>query len=391
MIVSAITRTVSRMTGERIGNNAESAVVHGNAARCSSPCGPMSGSARAAAYYEIVIVTGAGIIGLSSAWRMARAGLRIVVFDAREAAAEASWAGAGMLAPGGEIDAHSELAAMALRSLRAYEAFVRELENETGCDIDFQQCGAFELAANEAESTALQRKADMQRSIGIPSESRRWGAFEARFYPEDAIVDPRQVTAALRTACLRLGVALREHEPVHEIAADGTWVRTGRQTIADPDGVLVAAGAWSSSLCSALVRTIPVRGHLVSWSVPPGTLPSIVRHDHTYLLQRRNGTLIAGSSTEDAGFDRTINHAIVADIRDRAARLLPALASLEPSATWIGFRPAIATAKGVACAPVVGQIGPKLWAATGHYRNGILLTPETARLIAESVVAASAG
>jgi glycine oxidase len=338
-----------------------------------------------------VIVTGAGIIGLASAWRMARAGMRVIVMDAREAAAEASWAGAGMLAPGGEFETQSQLAAMALRSRHAYEAFVRELENETGFDIDFQKCGAFELAANDAEVAALQRKAGLQQSMGIPSESRRWNDFEARFYPEDAIVDPRQVTAALRTACLRLGVVLREHEPAREIAPDGAWVRTASGTIEDPDGVLIAAGAWSSSLCAALPRTIPVRGHLVSWTVPPGTLPSIVRHDHTYLLQRRNGTLIAGSSTQDVGFDRAIDLGIVDDIRDRAARLLPALANMEPSACWIGFRPAIAAAKDIACTPVVGQIGPKLWAAVGHYRNGILLAPETARLITESVLAHAGG
>jgi len=337
-----------------------------------------------------VIVTGAGIIGLSSAWRMARAGLRIVLFDAREAAAEASWAGAGMLAPGGEIDTHSELAAMALRSLHAYEPFVRELEGETGFDIDFQRCGAFELAANEAELAMLRQKADLQRSMGIPSESRAWRDFEARFYPEDGIVDPRQVTAALRTACLRLGVTLREHEPVLEIAPDGSWVRTARETISDPDGVLITAGAWSSSLCSALPRTIPVRGHLLSWNLPPRTLPSIVRHGHTYLLQRRNGALIAGSSMEDVGFDRTINDAIAGDIRDRAVRLLPALATIEPSARWIGFRPAIAAANGIACAPLVGRIGPRLWAAVGHYRNGILLAPETARVITETIIQSSA-
>jgi len=318
---------------------------------------------------------------------MARAGLRVIVIDAREAAAEASWAGAGMLAPGGEIDTKSEFAAMALRSRRAYEPFVRDLESETGFDIDFQQCGAFELAANDAEMAALKRKATLQQSMGIPSESRRWMDFEARFYPEDAIVDPRQVTAALRTACLRLGVVLREHEPAREIAPDGQWVRTASETIQDPDGVLIAAGAWSSSLWPALGRTLPVRGHLVSWNLPAGTLPSIVRHDHTYLLQRRNGTLIAGSSIEDVGFDREIDHAIVADIRNRAARLLPALAKVEPSGCWLGFRPAVAAAQGMACAPVIGQIGPKLWAAVGHYRNGILLAPETARLIAESVLA----
>jgi glycine/D-amino acid oxidase-like deaminating enzyme len=109
-----------------------------------------------------------------------------------------------------------------------------------------------------------------------------------------------------------------------------------------------------------------------------------VRHEHTYLLQRRNGTLIAGSSTEDVGFDRTIDPSVVNDIRLRASKLLPVLASIEPSASWLGFRPAFEAES----APMIGQIGDQLWAACGHYRNGILLAPETARLITESVTAA---
>jgi glycine oxidase len=335
-----------------------------------------------AAYDESVIVAGAGIIGLASAWRLARVGLRVAVFDAREAGAEASWAGAGMLAPGGEFDEPSEMASAAMRSLEEYPAFVRELEDETGCRIDFRQCGAFELAMNGEESETLRRKAERQRLMGIESEKREWGGWEARFYSRDAIVDPRHVTAALRAACAKSGVVLREHEPVLEVARDGSSIRTARETISDDDGVLVAAGAWSSSLSSTLPRTIPVRGHLVSWNARPGMLPSIVRHGHTYLLQRRNGTIIAGSTTEHAGFERGIDMAIVADIRRRAAALLPALASMEPAACWNGFRPAIAGASGEPGAPLIGRVEAKLWAAFGHYRNGILLTPETARLVA---------
>jgi glycine/D-amino acid oxidase-like deaminating enzyme len=100
--------------------------------------------------------------------------------------------------------------------------------------------------------------------------------------------------------------------------------------------------------------------------------------------------LIAGSSTEDAGFDRTIDPAIAAEIRNRAARILPELARVEPSSCWIGFRPAVAATTGAACVPLIGRAGAKLWAAVGHYRNGILLAPETARLITESVVETAA-
>lgn len=290
-----------------------------------------------------------------------------------------------MLAPGGEFEGPSEMAAAAMRSLREYPAFVRELESETGCRIDFQRCGAFELAMNGEQAEALGRKAERQRLMGIESEARAWDGREARFYPRDAIVDPRHVTRALRAACAKHGVALREHEPVLEVAPDGSSIRTARETIADEDGVLVAAGAWSSSLSSALPRTIPVRGHLVSWNAEPGMLPSIVRQGHTYLLQRRNGTIIAGGSTEHAGFDRGIDRAVVADIRRRAEALLPALAAMEPAACWNGLRPAIATADGEPGAPLIGRVEAKLWAAFGHYRNGILLAPETARLVASQI------
>jgi glycine oxidase len=110
-------------------------------------------------------------------------------------------------------------------------------------------------------------------------------------------------------------------------------------------------------------------------------LGPILREGHTYLLQRSSGVLIAGSTTEEAGFDRTIDPAAIADIHARAARLLPQIANDPPDEVWNGFRPAID-----ADAPMIGRLpGVRIWTAFGHYRNGILLAPETARLIAESV------
>jgi glycine oxidase len=108
---------------------------------------------------------------------------------------------------------------------------------------------------------------------------------------------------------------------------------------------------------------------------------SILRHKHTYLLQRHGGTLIAGSSTEYVGFDRAIDESVVSDIHSRASKLLPELAALTPADRWNGFRPGTESGN-----PVVGRIeGTAIWTAFGHYRNGILLAPETARIIAESV------
>src|SRR5438874_2274068 len=169
-----------------------------------------------------MIIAGAGIIGLACAWRLAQRGVPVTVFDARESAAEASWAGAGMLAPGGELEEPSSLTSMALQSLAQYPAFVDELQSASGTAIDYQRSGALELAFTDVEAEELDRRAARQMAIGIRSEAATHpGSRAARFFPDDAMVDPRDVTAALRIACRRDGVSIHEHEPVSGIIGDG--------------------------------------------------------------------------------------------------------------------------------------------------------------------------
>jgi len=330
-----------------------------------------------------VLIAGAGIIGLTCAWRLAQRGVRVEIFDAQNAGCEASWAGAGMLAPGAEIDGPSEIAESALRSLGQFPDFVRELEEETKCAIDYRQCGALELARTDEEAEALTRRAALQAELGIHSEVSSYDGSPARFYPHDAVVDPREVTRALLAACRRRGVWIHEGEAVVQVSSSGRAVRTTRGEYQD-DGCIIAAGAWSSDLFPRLPRTFPVRGHLIGYRLAPGVLDPILRHRSTYLVQRRSGFLIAGTSTEHVGFDRSIDESTVEDIHRRAGGLLPALMSMQPDEKWIGFRPGI-KAEG----PAIGRIeGTWTWTAFGHYRNGILLAPETARVIADSVLAA---
>jgi glycine oxidase len=326
---------------------------------------------------KTVIIAGAGIIGLASAWRLGQRGWRVTVFDAASAAGESSWAGAGMLAPGGEIDSNTALAKMAVRSLGMYPEFVRELEEESGRAVDYRRCGAIEVAMDDAGLEGLTQKAARQAAIGIASEPCRYRDWEARLYPDDAMVDPRTVNKALAAVCKRRGIVIREHEPVTEVLANGSGVRTAQDEYRS-DRVLVAAGAWSSALFPGLPRVFPVRGHLVRFDMEPGLLRTIVRSGHTYLLQRESGALIAGSSTEDAGFDRTLDAAIADDIHKRAAKLLPALARTKPIDCWNGLRPAMDGG------PVLGRFGETaIWIAYGHFRNGILLAPDTAQTIAD--------
>jgi glycine oxidase len=289
-----------------------------------------------------------------------------------------------MLAPGGEFDEPSPLVEMALSSLAMYPEFVDAVHDESGIQIDYRRCGAIEIAYDETETDHLIRRAAWQSSLGIRSEAANWPrSAAARFYPDDAVVNPRNVVAALRAACARLGVKIHEHERVLEVFRDGSGVRTADSVYRDA-GVLIAAGAWSSALAApfALPVVAPVRGHLISYAAAPGRLETILRHGNTYVLQRGGGAIVAGSSTEHAGFDRVLDEAIAADIHLRASSLLPELAAMEPAEKWNGLRPSIEG--GI---PRVGRIeGTSVWTAFGHYRNGILLAPDTARRIEESVV-----
>lgn len=332
-----------------------------------------------------MLIVGGGIIGLACGWRLAQKGHRVTVFDSREAGREASWAGAGMLAPGGEMDEASALTRMALDSLEQYPGFVAELEEASGLPVDYQRRGAIEIALTGAEAEALERRAALQSALGIESEPIVYkGSVGARFYKNDQVVAPRDLIKALRVACVRAGASIREYEPVTQIMPDGSGVATALGNYSG-ERVLIAAGAWSSGLRPGLPVTIPVRGHLISYEPGRRFLDTILRHQRTYLLQRSGGTIIAGSSTEYVGFDRTIDEAIVSDIERRACELLPELSACTPAERWNGFRPGVEGE-----CPVIGRIeGASVWTAFGHYRNGILLAPETARLIVRSVENAS--
>lgn len=282
------------------------------------------------------IVVGAGIIGSSIAWRLAQARLRVVLLDAGQMGTEASWAAAGMLAPGGEVEGESPWTAFALKNLRIYPDFVAELEGETGQRIDFQRLGAIEVALSETEWPTLTARAVAQGEVGIPSceltaeDLRREippvacdvaGGF---FYPEDAHVNPRDLMRALRCALLSRGVEIREGTPVTEIRpnARDAEVLTASGALSAGSAVL-AAGAWSSLIRVAgrsLPRVFPVRGHLSGFRLEPGSIGPILRHGSTYLLQRADGFTVAGSSSEYCGFDRAIDPAIISDIRGRAQK-----------------------------------------------------------------------
>ena len=273
-----------------------------------------------------------------------------------------------MLSPGGEFETPSKWLEMGIEGMRMYPRFVEELHTETGVPIDFQLCGSNYLV----ESEPARRRAEFQRTNGIQVNIIEQGLH----YPDDGLVDPTDLLKALRVACEIRKVSLVEHHRLADIES------------ADYGALVIAAGAWSDQLrvtCHgrpvALPAVKPIRGHLISFDLPPGSLGPMRRRGHLYILQRASGCTIAGSTEEDVGFDRTVDLKICLDIHERAEELFPPLAKVGPSRAWVGFRPY--SPEG----PHIGRIeGTNVWLAYGHYRNGILLAPLTARRVAGEIM-----
>ena len=349
------------------------------------------------------LIAGAGLIGSAIAWILAKAGLRVILADAAKFGNEASASGAGMLAPGGEYWESSPAAQLALQSLALYPAFIRALEKDSGVPIDFRRCGTIELAYERERWESLQKRADAQRKFGVYVDSiststlrelvpglSLGGLRGALYYEDDSCVAPLDLLKALKIACERSGVTILEQTPVKSIHVDhdGVAVALFSGRIKTRSAVL-AAGAWSSQIpishseaSVSIPATFPVKGHIVGYQLPAASLAPILRHGQHYVLQRREGFTLAGSSEERCGFDRRINVELVREIHAGACSFYSPLLIAKPIREWIGFRPATDENE-----PIIRRIpASNLWLAYGHYRNGILLTPATAHLVADEIL-----
>jgi len=351
----------------------------------------MAGAKIALCQHETVIIVGAGIIGLSLAWRLAQRGVRVTVLERSKAAGEASWAAAGMLAPGGEFES-GETARFAVESLRMYPEFVRELKECTGRPIDFRICGTLEIdfeadpesqAKNGIRSYAVDLHEAMKLAPGMaPLE----GTF--RFYPDDALVDPREACQALLAAGRALGARVVENCNVKRIdVARGVKIETSQGMFED-DSAAIAAGAWSGAIpvtvegrLQQLPGTYPVRGVLVGRKFPQRTLGPFLRRGLSYLVQRESGLAIAGTTSEKLGFERSLPDETVASVIAGVEALWPGFAAGAETDVWLGFRPASDSGE-----PHIGRFeNAPLWLAYGHFRNGILMAPGTAARLAEEM------
>jgi glycine oxidase len=322
---------------------------------------------------------------LAVAWRARARGLSVIVFDRSELGIGTSRVAAGMLAPVAEADAGERaLLELGLRSAALWPDFARELIEAGGIDIDYRTCGTLLLARDRDEAEALERERDLRERLGLrverllPSAARRLEPAlaptlrGALHLPDDHAVDPRLVCAALARACERAGVVLRPRVEVR--------VRVRDLSALPAEQIVIAAGPWSGAFGEeAHVR--PVKGQSLRLRDPsgPGLLDRVVRFEGGYLVPRGDGRYVLGATSEERGFDTTVTAGGVYELLRDAAELVPGVLELEVEEMIAGLRPGTPDN-----APILGRSpsDPRIVWATGHYRNGVLLAPVTADLIA---------
>jgi glycine oxidase len=353
-----------------------------------------------------VVVVGGGLIGLACAWRLAADGVQVTVCDPTPGT-QTSAVAAGMLAPVTEVEyGEDDLLALNLASVAAWPGFAAELQAATGLSAGLHRSGTLSVAYDVDDAAALRRLADYQRRLGLEVEELTGREARKRepllaagvsggvWVPGDHSVDNRQAVAALLRAVDLSGVRL-VRQRVSRVITSGTTavgVQLDNGDTVRAAHVIAAAGPWSSQLegipqeLRAPVR--PVKGEVLRLRVPEAYRPALrhtvratARGFSVYLVPRPGGELVVGATSSELGYDtRVLAGGVFSLLRD-ARTVLPLMDELELVETIAGLRPATPDN-----APILGPSGLDglLW-ATGHYRNGVLLTPITAQIIAETI------
>ena len=325
------------------------------------------------------------------------------MYDRGDAGRGASWAAAGMLAAAVETEPGEEpLLPLALESQRLWPDFARELEGASGISVNYRDEGTLVVALNRDDTAQLRHSYEFQKGLGLDlqwltaAEARQRephlkpGTAAAVFSPRDHQVENRLLGQALAVAARHAGVELIEHCPVREVIvaggrAAGVVTERGRNSA---DVVVLAAGAWSREIAGIppayLPPVRPIKGQMLALQMDPAA--PLLRHvlwlPHGYLVPRRDGRLVIGGTVEERGFDTSLTAGGLFALIEGAWRAIPAIEELPIAETWVGFRPGSRDD-----APMLGPSGlDRLVIATGHHRNGILLTPVTAAIVSAYIL-----
>lgn len=343
-----------------------------------------------------VLIIGGGIVGSAIAWRLAKDGLSVTLLEKGEIGRESSWAAGGMLTPVHLAEYPPALVGVCSASLALYEPLCREVAAVSGVDPEYRVTGllllvtddAGEEAARELEVWKRQRNQPVQRlsrDEALAAEPKLNPALRrALRLPDIAQIRNNRMAVALAEAAKKKGAEIRPHSPVTgflRVPGRVTGVKTARGDIYAGTTIL-AAGAWSPELLKPLgldLKVRPIKGQILLAGGPPEFCRHMILDGESYLIPRADGRILVGSTLEDVGFDKSVILGTIGDLAERGAKLMPELAKLPMVTSWAGLRPATPDRL-----PYLGK-GPMdgLIVATGHYRNGILLAPITAEIVAD--------
>lgn len=343
------------------------------------------------------VIVGGGLIGMLTARELLAGGATVTLVDSSRVGTEASWAGGGIVSPLYPWDYVPAISALASWAQSAYPALTQQLHAETGIDPELNPCGLLMLNPDEPEKSLHWARTfgkEMQRVTADVVAGREPAATrdirEALWLPYVCNVRNPRLLRALRASLLQQpGFRLREHWPVRVIepAADGRVHLASDDESLLADRVVVCAGAWSANLLRAAgcsLPIVPVRGQMLLFDQRPGLIHSILLKDGKYLVPRRDGHILVGSTTEEVGFDKTITDDARELLLSHACDIAPALRDVPVVAQWAGLRPG--SPGGL---PFIGPVPgwQNLHVNAGHYRNGLVLAPASARLMADLLLA----
>jgi glycine oxidase len=350
-----------------------------------------------------VLVIGAGIIGCATAYELARRGARVTLIDMRHPGEGATNASAGVLAP--YIESHSPaFLTLATESLSMYDAFVDNVRRDAGSELEYQRAGSIEIAMTGAQEEHLRERAAIYRTLGVAHQLLDAGELRALepglaadaaggvLVPTHGLVSARHLTAALSNAAARFGAVSVTECRIDRVTAEGREVRAfGGSTVFDADALVLAAGTWSGNVAiertpAAMVK--PIRGQMLYLESARPLATRVLWSPGCYLVPWRDGTLLTGATSEDVGFEERATAAGVRGLLEAACEVLPAVWAARFREVRVGLRPS--TPDNV---PIIGRAAalPDVVYATGHYRNGVLLAPLTASLVADLVLDGRAG
>jgi glycine oxidase len=341
------------------------------------------------------VVAGGGLVGACIALELAEAGMRVGLYDAREPGREASWASAGMISPAPESPGMIPFVPISLASAALYPKFIQKVEGLSGMDVGYRKDGAIDALLDGNIEEELSTVIALQHGVGLRAEALT--AEQARqmepslteeieaaiFRPDEASLDSRAFTDAVLKAAKARGVQIFAGN-----GAKALWKENGQcKGLILEDGrvqakwTIIAAGCFSARIegVAAYAPVFPAKGQMIALRCESVEIQHVLWMEHTYLVPRDDGRIIAGSTIERTGFDHDVTAAGMKKILSEAIKLAPGLEAARIEETWAGLRP-----DSPDHLPILGPTDMDgLLIATGHFRSGILLAPVTAVLMRE--------